>query len=61
MHLLEYATLELTLCYNNNKHKQPPEVFHKKGVLKNLQNSQENTCVRVSFLIKFQAQDCKFI
>ena len=61
MHLLEYATLELTLCYNNNKHKQPPEVFHKKGVLKNLQNSQENTCVWVSFLIKLQAQDCKFI
>ena len=57
MHLLEYATLELTLCYNNNK----PEVFHKKRVLKNLQNSQENTCVRVSFLIKLQAQDCNFI
>ena len=25
------------------------------------QNSQENTCVRVSFLIKLQAQVCKFI
>ena len=30
--------------------KQPPEVF-----LKNSQNSQENTCARVSCLIKLQA------
>ena len=29
--------------------KQPMEMFYKKGVLKNLQNSQENTCVGVSF------------
>ena len=28
---------------------QPPEVFCKKGVLR---NSQENTCGRVAFLIK---------
>ena len=26
----------------------------KKGVLRNLQNSQENTCARVSFLIKLR-------
>ena len=39
--------------------KQPPELFYKKGVLKVLQNSQENTCTRVSFLIKLQA--CKLI
>ena len=26
------------------------EVIHKKFFLKNMQNSQENTCVRVSFL-----------
>ena len=32
-----------------------PEVFGKKGVLKISQNSQENTCTRVSFLIKLQA------
>ena len=32
-----------------------PEVFCKKSVLRILQNSQENTCVRVSFLIKLQA------
>ena len=30
-------------------------MFCKKGVLKHLQNSQENTCVRVSFLIKLEA------
>ena len=28
------------------------EVFYKKGVLINLQNSQENTCARVSFFNK---------
>ena len=26
-----------------------------------LQNSQENICARVSFLIKLQAEDCNFI
>ena len=31
------------------------EVFCKKGVLKNFTNSQENTCARVSYLIKLQA------
>ena len=35
--------------------KQPGEVFFTKGVLKNFANSQENTCVGVSFLIKLQA------
>ena len=35
--------------------KEPPEVFCKKGFLKYSQNSQENTCARVSFLIKLQA------
>ena len=34
--------------------KQPPWVFYKKGVLKNLQTLQENTCPRVSFLIKLE-------
>ena len=33
-----------------------PMMFCKKGVLKNFfQNSQENTCAKVSFLIKLQA------
>ena len=31
-----------------------PKVFCKKSVLRNLQNSQENTFARVSFLIKLQ-------
>ena len=29
----------------------------KKGALKNFENSQENTCARVSFLIKLQASE----
>ena len=42
--------------------KQPPEMFCKKKVfLEITQNSQENTCVRVSFIIKFQASVCNFI
>ena len=36
--------------------KQPPEVFCKKKVFLEISpNSQENTCARVSFLIKLQA------
>ena len=36
--------------------KQPPEVFYKKKVFLEIsQNSQENTCARVSFLIKLHA------
>ena len=31
------------------------KVLYKKGVLKNFANLQENTCARVSFLIKLQA------
>ena len=34
--------------------KQPPEVISKKGFLAILKNSEENTCARVSFLIKFE-------
>ena len=39
----------------SNKIEQSPDVFCKKGVLRNFVNSQENTCARVSFLIKLQA------
>ena len=35
-----------------------PEVLCKKGVLEISQNSQESTCVRVSFLIKSQVWGC---
>ena len=38
-----------------------PEVFHKKIFLDILQNSQESTCVRDSFLINLQAWASKFI
>ena len=38
------------------KEEQPPELFCKKSVLLEIsQNSQENTCARVSFQIKLQA------
>ena len=40
--------------------KQPPEIFCKKVVLKISQNSQENTCARVSFTISCKPQACKF-
>ena len=33
----------------------------KKGVLRNFENSQENSSVRVSFLIKLQTEACNFI
>ena len=33
----------------------------KKVLLEISQNLQENTCARISFLIKLQAQACKFI
>ena len=36
-------------------------VQSKKGLLKISQSSQENTCVRVSFLIKLQVEACNFI
>ena len=41
----------------HKKQKQPLE----KEFLEISQNSQKNTCVRVSFLIKLQAQACDFI
>ena len=37
--------------------KQPPEVFCKKVFLDISQISQENTCARISFLIKLQASE----
>ena len=36
-------------------------VLKKKAFLKIAQISQENTCARVSFLIKLQASACNFI
>ena len=37
------------------------EVFCKKGVFRNSQNSQENTCVRIFLKIKLQTEACNFI
>ena len=39
---------------------QPPEMFYKKVFFEILQNLQQNTCVRVSFLTRLQALDCSF-
>ena len=40
---------------------QPPEMLCKKKFLQILQNSQENACARVSFLVKLKASVCNFI
>ena len=37
------------------------DVLLKSVFLEILQNSQENTCARVSFLLKLQASSCNFI
>ena len=37
------------------------EAVTKGALLKKSQNSQRDTCVRVSFLIKLQAEACNFI
>ena len=37
-----------------------PEVFRKKVLLEILQNSQGNTCARVSFLVQLQASASTF-
>ena len=44
-----------TIILEQKWQKQPPEMFCKKVFLQISQNSQENTCARVSFLIKLQA------
>ena len=54
------ARYELAIIvFKNSLQKQPPEVFYKnfrKEVFSEIfQNSQENTCVRESFLMKLQA------
>ena len=42
--------------------KQPPEMFFtKRCFIEILENSQENICARVSFLIKLQESACNFI
>ena len=57
-YLFEFQTIDLKLLIlkqcNIVRQKQPPEVFYKKKFLQISQNSLENTCTRVSFLIKGQ-------
>ena len=36
-------------------------MFCKNSALKILKKSQENTCIRVPFLVKLQVKDCNFI
>ena len=48
---------EMTETLRSNR----PDVFCKKVFLEISQNSQKNTCARVSFLIKLGAETCNFI
>ena len=41
--------------YQEKQQSQSPNVLYKKGILKNWQNSWENTCASVSSFIKLQA------
>ena len=50
----EHDLLVETMRYRVKKQKQPPEIFYEKGFLKIFRNSQENTCGRISFLIKLK-------
>ena len=47
----QFLSFNETCTYRSSR----PEIFCKKGVLEILQNSQENTGIRVSFLIKLKA------
>ena len=52
----------ITIYCNIYFQKKPPEAFCKKKVFLEIsQNSQENTCTRVSFLIKLQAEAYEII
>ena len=63
-----YVNSQLFLLYNVHKRTNFSSFYHVKmrGVLRKyvfleiLQNSQENTCARVSFLIKMQTSACNF-
>ena len=52
--LTNLAHSETCFMKNSNRSSRQ-EVFCKKGVLRNFQNSQDNTCARDTFLIKLQA------
>ena len=48
------SKVQMLSCLVIKRQKQPPEVFCKKVVLRNFAK-KENSCARVSFLIKLQA------
>ena len=51
----------LRVAFPKETSKSRPEVFFKKVLLKISQSSQENTCVRDSFLAKLETSACNFI
>ena len=59
------STITKASCYESERYTVTEAatggVLIKKVFLGILQNSQENTCVRVSFLTKFQTEACNFI
>ena len=57
---LRWVGIEKTLC-GKLRNSRTEEVFCKKGVLGNFAKFTENTCARVSFLIKLQASAGNFI
>ena len=56
----EIGIFRIILVFRNNFSKNFRS-SHLEVLLKISQNSQENTCARVSFLIKLQAEACNFI
>ena len=59
VNLIFKGNQKIQYWFINAQEQQP--VFYKRLFLKFSQNSQENTCARVSFLIKLQAWDLKEI
>ena len=58
---LKWPVTILRYYTNVNLRKVARRCSVKKVLLEILQNSQENTCARVSFLVKLQAEACNFI
>ena len=59
--LLQICAISLNLLERHQTEAVAQECSVKQVLSEILQNSQENTCVKVSFLIKLQAQACYFI
>ena len=57
---LEFVISRISSIPPSKLEKQAPEALYKKVVFKNLAKFTENTCNRVSFLIKLQAEVKKF-